>query len=129
MNKYLWVIALIIALAVVGCKGSDATRPTVVTTNPSNGSQDVDPGLTEISVTFSEPMMDKSWSWTYEQKEKFPVITGDPSFDGSYTINTLPVKLEPNKEYVIWINTSNSSNFVDKAGNSATPYKLAFKTK
>lgn len=129
MNKYLWVIALIVALTVVGCKGSDTTPPTVVITNPPNGSQDVDPGLTEISVTFSEAMMDKSWSWAYEQKDEFPVITGDPTFDSSYTINTLPVQLEPNKEYVIWINTSNSSNFVDKAGNPAVPYKLVFKTK
>ena len=129
MNKYLWVIVLIAALTVFGCKGSDTTPPTVVSTNPPNGSQEVDPNLTEISVTFSEAMMDKSWSWAYEQKDKFPAVTGTPFFDGTYTINTLPVKLEPNKEYVIWINTSTDGNFVDKAGNSATPYKLVFKTK
>ncbi len=129
MKKYLWVIAIIVVLTTFGCKGNDITPPTVVTTSPPNGSQDVDPNLTEISVTFSEAMMDKSWSWAYEQKDEFPTITGDPNYDGSYTINTLPVKLESNKEYVIWINTSKSSNFVDKAGNPAAPYKLVFKTK
>jgi len=41
----------------------------------------------------------------------------------------LPVKLEPNKEYVIWINTSNLKNFKDKSGNPALPFKFTFKTK
>ena len=107
----------------------DTEAPTVVSTTPPDGSQDVSPDITEISVTFSEAMMDKSWSWAYEQQDKFPQITGDPSYDASFTINTLPVKLEPNKEYEIWINTSQFKNFTDKVGNPATPYKLMFKTK
>lgn len=107
----------------------DTEAPTVVSTIPPNGSQDVGPDITEISVTFSEAMMDKSWSWAYEQQDKFPQITGDPSYDASFTINTLPVELEPNKEYEIWINTNQFKNFTDKAGNPSTPYKLMFKTK
>jgi hypothetical protein len=107
----------------------DTEAPTVVSTTPPNGSQDVSPDITEISVTFSEAMMDKSWSWAYEQQDKFPQITGDPSYDASFTINTLPVKLEPNREYEIWINTSQFKNFTDKVGNPATPYKLMFRTK
>ena len=107
----------------------DTEAPTVISTTPPNGSQDVSPDTTEISVTFSEAMMDKSWSWAYEQQDKFPQITGDPGYDASFTINTLPVILEPNKEYEIWINTSQFKNFADKAGNPATPYKLMFKTK
>lgn len=108
---------------------ADTEAPTVVSTTPPNGSQDVSPDITEISVTFSEAMMDKSWSWAYEQQDKFPQTTGDPSYDASFTINTLPVELEPNKEYEIWINTSQFKNFTDKAGNPAAPYKLMFKTK
>ena len=107
----------------------DTEAPTVVSTTPPNGSQDVSPDITEISVTFSEAMMDKSWSWAYEQQDKFPQITGDPGYDASFTINTLPVELEPNKEYEIWINTSQFKNFTDRVGNPATPYKLVFKTK
>jgi hypothetical protein len=107
----------------------DTVAPTVISTTPPNGSRDVSPDITEISVTFSEAMMDKSWSWAYEQQDKFPQITGDPGYDASFTINTLPVELEPNKEYEIWINTSQFKNFTDKVGNPATPYKLMFKTK
>lgn len=129
MNKYLWVIALLAMLAISGCGGRDTVPPAVVSTNPPNGSQDVDPGLTEISVTFSEAMQDKSWSWAYEQQDKFPTLTGDPRYDASYTVNTLPVKLEPNTDYEIWINSNQFKNFVDQAGNSMAPYKLVFKTK
>jgi hypothetical protein len=129
MQKYVWVIALIGILALSSCVGRDTEAPTVVSTNPPNGSQDVDPNLTEISVTFSEAMRDKSWSWAYEQQAKFPQITGDPSYDAGLTTNTLPVALEPNKEYEIWINTDQFKNFTDKAGNPALPFKLTFKTK
>jgi len=108
---------------------SDTEAPIVVSTNPPNGSQDVDPKLTEISVTFSEAMRDKSWSWAYEQRAKFPQITGEPSYDAGLTTNTLPVALEPNKEYEIWINTEQFKNFTDKAGNPALPFKLTFRTK
>ena len=109
--------------------GVDTEAPTVVSTTPPDGSQDVSPDITEISVTFSEAMMDKSWSWAYEQQDKFPQITGNPNYDASFTTNTLPVELEPNKEYEIWINTSQFKNFTDKVGNPATPYKLMFWTK
>jgi len=129
MKKYVRGIALFIILALSSCGGSDTEAPIVISTNPSTGSEDVAPDITEISVTFNEAMMDKSWSWTYEQQDKFPQITDDPTYDASFTVNTLPVKLEPNKEYEIWINSSQIKDFVDKSGNSATPYKLVFKTK
>ena len=102
--------------------------PKVISTIPQNGSRTVDPSLTEISVTFSEPMMDKSWSWSYEDKDKFPQMTGQP-----YCVNNtkcvLPVKLEPKKEYVIWINTVKFKNFKSKTGIPAEPYKVTFRTK
>jgi hypothetical protein len=40
----------------------------------------------------------------------------------------LPVKLEPGKRYVIWINTAKFRNFKDRNGNPAEPYKLVFTT-
>jgi len=92
-------------------------------------SKNVDPSLSEISVTFNEEMMDQSWSWAYEDKNKFPQITGQAYYSRNNTTNILPVKLEPNKEYVIWINTSNLKNFKDKSGNPALPFKFTFKTK
>lgn len=103
--------------------------PKVTGTNPQNGSLDVDPSLKEISVTFKEPMMDRSWSWSFEDRSKFPQITGDPYYADDQTRCVLPVKLEPNREYVIWINTATFKNFKSKAGIPAVPYKFSFKTR
>jgi hypothetical protein len=97
MNKYRWVIVLVVVmLALLGCKGSDTVPPTVVNTNLHIGSQDIDTGLMEITATFSEAMMDKSWSWVYEQQDKFPAIT-DLSYDSRYTIVTHRLNLSPTK--------------------------------
>jgi hypothetical protein len=65
--------------------------PRVISTTPQNGDQKVDPSLKEISVTFNEPMMDGSWSWVYEDKDKFPQITGQPYYTENNTKNVLPV--------------------------------------
>ena len=113
----------------VACGGKDSGAPGVVSTFPLNGSQGVDPSLTEISVTFNEEMMDQSWSWAYADKNKFPNINGQAYYTENGTTNILPVRLEPDKEYVIWINTSKHKNFKDKSGNSAVPFKFTFKTR
>lgn len=102
--------------------------PRVVDTSPKNGSRTVDPTLKEISVTFSEPMMDKSWSWSYEDKNQFPQMTGQPYYSENFTKCVLPVRLERNKEYVIWINTSRLQNFRNRAGVPALPFKFTFTT-
>ena len=121
-------ILLMTICIISGCGKKDVTPPTVVSTNPQNGSIDVEPSLSQISVTFDEEMMG-GCSWCMENKETFPETTGAPHYTDGNTKSILPVKLLPGKEYVIWINTSNFTNFKDKAGNSATPYKFTFKTK
>ena len=102
--------------------------PKVTATNPVNNAASVDPSLTMIMVTFSKPMMDKSWSWSYEDKDSFPQVTGQPYYTDNGVTCVLPVKLEPGRRYVIWINTEKFTNFRDKSGNPAAPYKLAFTT-
>jgi hypothetical protein len=103
--------------------------PKVTATSPKNGATDVDPSLVKISVTFSKPMLDKSWSWSYEDKDSFPQTTGQPYYTDDGTTCMLPVKLERGKRYVIWINTARFKNFRDRSGNPAEPYKLAFTTR
>ena len=130
MNRtYFFVIIFTFTFTLVSCTKSDSTPPTVIDTFPVTGSTDVDPTLKEISVTFSEPMMDGSWSWAYTKKELFPEMSGQPYYKPGLTKNVLPVKLEPNKEYEIWINSQKFKNFKDQAGNAATPFRLVFKTK
>ncbi len=133
MLKMMPLAAVVIALAVLlsypgAYSAQDVTAPHVISTSPENGARDVDPKLTHISVTFSEPMMDKGWSWCYADKSKFPQVIGKPQYKDNFTTNEITVKLEPDKEYEIWINTSKKKNFKDRAGNPATPYRLTFKT-
>jgi hypothetical protein len=129
IKKSLSVLVIAFVLFLFGCGTKDIVPPKVTATNPQNGAQSIDPSLTEIWVTFDEPMMDKSWAWCYEEKNSFPQTTGDPSYNEDLTKCVLPVKLEPNKEYVIWINMTNMKDFKDKAGNPAEPYKFTFRTK
>ena len=132
MNKKLLslvVCSIIVTLFIMAFIGNDSEPPVVLNTTPHNGAINVDTSLKEISVTFNELMMDGSWSWSYEDKNKFPEITGKPYYTENYTKCILPVRLKPNQEYIIWINTKDFKNFKDKAGNSAVPYKFSFKTK
>ena len=128
-TKILQAVLCVMVVLLTGCGEKDTTAPEVVATNPPNGAQNVDPALREISVTFNEPMADKSWSWTSRDQNSFPHMDGQPSYNEDMTKNTLPVKLEPGKEYVIWINSVNYTGFRDQAGNPVKPYQWTFKTR
>jgi len=129
IRKTSLVVVLIVINLGVACAGKDSEAPRVISTFPQNGSRGIDPSVSEISVTFNEEMMDQSWSWAYADKNKFPNINGQAYYTENGTTNILPVRLEPDKEYVIWINTSKHKNFKDKSGNSAVPFKFTFKTR
>ncbi|MDF7825329.1 Ig-like domain-containing protein [Pontiellaceae bacterium B12227] len=110
----------------------ESMPPSVIKTVPQSGDMQVDPTLKEIKVTFSKEMMTKEmWSWCFHTKESFPEISDQKGIkylaDGRTCI--LPVKLEPNKTYAIWINTQKFTAFRDTKNNSAVPYLLVFKTK
>jgi len=127
-KKDFCLIAVIVLIAGLSGCGRDKIPPKVVSTFPQDGAMDVNPSLSEISVTFNEPMRDKCWSWCYEDREHFPEINDDAYYTDNYTKNVLPVKLEPNTEYIIWLNTVKIKNFMDKSGNPVEPYKFTFKT-
>jgi hypothetical protein len=99
-NKPLFILLLVLISFSAACAEKDTKPPRVVSTSPTNGSRDVNPSINEISVTFDKE-----------------------------TKNVLPVKLEPNKEYIIWINSMKHKNFKDKSGNSSIPFKFTFKTR
>lgn len=109
-------------------KPADKKQPVVVSTNPKVFASDVEPSLTAITVTFDQPMMDKSWSWT-GGGDTYPKLSGQPSYDENKTICSLPVQLEAGKVYWVGINSPSFRNFKSKGGVCAKPYVILFATK
>jgi len=106
----------------------ETAPPVVVKTIPRSGQAQVDPGLKQIEVTFSKPMMDQSWSWVQQSKETFPGDGGTPRYMPDQRTCVLPVKLEPGKFYLVWLNREPYMNFVDASRRPAVPYLLTFST-
>ena len=106
----------------------DSVPPVVVKTVPEAGSASVDAQITEIKVTFSKEMQDESWSWSTLSDDSFPAVAGKPRYEADKRTCTLPVKLESDKTYAIWLNSQKFGNFKDTGGRSAVPYLLVFKT-
>lgn len=132
--KNAW-IALVFVLSIFATKlladevTLESVPPVVVKTVPEAGAGEVDPKLTEIKVTFSKEMQNFSWSWSTLSKESFPETNGGPKYLADKRTSVLPVKLEPNKTYAIWLNSAKFGNFKDISGQSAVPYLLVFMTK
>ena len=104
--------------------------PVVVKTVPVSGDTAVDASkVTELRVTFSKPMADKSWSWSQISDATALPIHGDIKYDADGRTCIAPVTLEPGKTYVSWLNSEKFSNFKDKDGRPAVPYLLVFETK
>jgi len=103
--------------------------PAVVKTVPRSGDTAVDPSISEIRVTFSKEMMDGNWSWTQISDETYPETTGKPRYLDDKRTCVLPVKLQPGRTYVTWLNSAKFGNFKDTQRRSAVPYLLVFETK
>jgi hypothetical protein len=127
------VIVTVVAMAYCGSAWSAEQQemsvavlpPVVVKTEPQSGDVTVDPSITEIKGTFSKKMMDKSWSWAGADESW---VTGKPHYLADGRTCVLPVKLEPGKTYVVWLNSPKFRNFKDSRGQSAIPYLLVFET-
>jgi hypothetical protein len=101
--------------------------PSVVQTVPKIDDRNADSSLTEIRVTYNRRMMDGNWSWCYDPDQL--KTTGKPRYEADGRTCVLPVKLEPGKTYMIWLNTDTFRNFKDTAGRPAVPYGLRFATR
>jgi RNA polymerase sigma-70 factor (ECF subfamily) len=106
----------------------ETVPPVVVRTAPVAGTTEIDPSTTEIRVTFSKAMQDGTWSWSTLSKESFPEMNGKPRYLEDHRTCVVPVKLEPNKFYAIWLNSEKFKNFKDANGRPAVPYLLTFTT-
>src|SRR5437762_3232312 len=107
----------------------EMARPVVIKCVPESGSADVDPGLTEIRVTFSKEMRPAAWSWAMISRESYPGTSEAPKYLEDKRTCVLPVKLQAGKTYAVWINSDKLQNFKDSKGMVAVPYLLVFKTR
>lgn len=103
--------------------------PVVVKTVPESGAMNVEPGVTEIRVTFSKEMADGSWSWCDVWEGSTPEGIEAPHYEANHKTCVLKAKLEPGKTYGYWLNTERFTHFQDRQGHSAVPYLLVFHTK
>ncbi len=130
------IFASFIFLALLGASSVQAQMvtvdflpPSVVKTVPMAGDREVDPGLDRICVTFSKPMQDGTWSWSYVSPETFPLLLAGPEFLSDKKTCCIRVRLEPGRSYAIWINSQNAKNFKDTGNRPAVPYLITFQTR
>lgn len=133
MSRMPSLIALFASLTVIAVSNADevtleSVPPVVVKSVPAAGTPDIDPKTTEIKVTFSKNMKDGTWSWSTLSKESFPEVDGKPKYLDDERTCVLPVKLQPEKTYAIWINSDKFQNFKDSNGVPSVPYLLVFRT-
>ena len=101
--------------------------PQVVETTPAAGSTEIDPKLTEISVTFDRDMSE-GMSWTGGGAE-FP---GDVSRKATWIDKrtcVLPVKLKKAAYFRVGINSKSYQNFKAADGTATPPSAIFFTTK
>lgn len=105
-----------------------AALPKVKDLMPANGSEDVDPTLGAITITFDRPMRDGAWS-VVGGGPHFPEMIGKPKYDATKTILTLPVKLKPDWSYELWLNRGKFDSFASADGTKLAPLRVTFKTR
>ena len=103
-----------------------SSAPRVVALDPPNGAGDVDPATKQLRVTFDR-VMEGSWAWVTEG-DSFPEMAGEASFDPDARTAVLPVKLQPGRTYVVWVNSQQYPLFRDVAGHPADPLRWTFTT-
>ena len=108
--------------------GEHTGPPHVVAFDPPLGATNVDPARTTLSVTFDRVMDREGWAWVIEDKATAPDI-GESTWDSEVRTNSAPVRLEPGKTYVVWINSPQYSYFKDTLGEIATPVRWTFTTR
>jgi hypothetical protein len=102
--------------------------PRVVALDPPQGARDVDPGRGVMSVTFDRDMDPEGWSWVIERPETAPEL-GDARFVAGGRTNTVAVRLEPARTYVVWVNSPQYAYFRDRSGVTAEPLRWTFTTR
>lgn len=102
--------------------------PTVVKLEPENGAADVDPATPSLRVTFDMPM-GNGMSWTKGGKAPKSPEGKKPTWSADGTTCTLPVALEPGRDYAVGLNSLKFNNFQSKWGMPLDPVLYKFRTR
>lgn len=135
--RWFAVGGLVLALAAIAFAIQDAPKfsvkslpAVVVKTTPQSGDTKVDASkVGEVRITFSKDMTDKSWSLSQISDDTMLPIEGAIRYEKDHRTCVAPVKLEPGRTYVVWVNSQKFQNFKDADGQPAVPYLLVFETK
>jgi hypothetical protein len=101
--------------------------PKIIAMVPPAGSQNVDPELKAIVITFDRPMKDKQWA-VMRLGGEFPKIDGQIAYDKTLTVLKIPVKLDPDTTYEFGLNADGYFGFVSRDGDPLYPMEIRFKT-
>jgi hypothetical protein len=88
---------------------SSPGKEQIVSTTPPNDAKDVDPTISELRVTFNMPMAG-GFSWT-GCGPNFPKTTDRPHWSADHKTCILPVKLKPDWDYRLGLNSPSFKNF------------------
>jgi Predicted Zn-dependent protease (DUF2268)/Bacterial Ig-like domain len=108
-------------------KEYEQLRPRVIKLSPfENGTKNVKPGLTKITIHFSEPILKYNTGIDFGPlgKDHFPVIKAERMFSEDGRTWTFEADLKANQHYQILI----SNNFRLENGTRLKPYLIDFET-
>ncbi|MCK5564169.1 MAG: HEAT repeat domain-containing protein [Planctomycetes bacterium] len=106
-------------------------KPVAVDSFPKTYSNDVDPDIKEISVTFDQDMFQYGYAWCQSGSDKtFPKSTGggNAHYIDSRTC-VLPVDVEPGKAYSVFVNLGKFQAFRNTDEIPAREFVIVFATK
>jgi len=104
---------------------AQSTPPRVVAVSPAQGSI-IAPGPFTLTVTYDQPMRDRSWSFVQVSKDSYPDCPGKPVRSEDGRSFSLQCVAERGKRYHIWFNRGEFRNFRAPDGTSAQPFGLRF---
>lgn len=103
-------------------------KPVILEMRPANGADKVDFRTTELRITFNIPM-GSGFSWTGGGQD-YPAIPQDerPHWTEDQRTCIFPVRLEPNRQYRLGLNSLSHKNFQSASGVSLDPVTYTFRT-
>lgn len=123
------LVAALAAACLPALSVAQGAGPVVTATMPVAGARQVAPGTTVLKAAFSEPMRRDGWSLVVSPDGAFPdTPLKDPAISADGREFTVTVRLEPDTQYALWLNSARHKGFRSEKGVPAAPYHLQFHT-